>query len=377
MDLTTLAVVGSLFLGLIVGDAALLGNSLYVTMALPNSLTDGGFSRTTAEEIFVAEINRYTQLASLIATPSVMTSSAPGLPMALARPLQLEDVVYSIQAAVRPYGVVNVTGSILAEDQKPGLKIYLVVRNPPDPPLALSLQQADGNPQALIEHAARETMTAIAPYRVAITDFQQGIDGDPKAFDRSRESVAKGLAQAWDPRTEGATETALLLNLRGELAILDGNVTEADKQFALAATIPGATPAAYGLIAFNRAFGAIAQRQPAEAARYYRQGMERVTTLSRADVHSRVKVMACLVDWSAGQPRAAEQCFRDALTLSDDDPLPHLYLADLLAARGDTAGAAAEQKMAEEVRRYDPKFPALLTTIFQLDPVHGGYKPIF
>jgi hypothetical protein len=78
------------------------------------------FSEATAEQIFVAEIDRYTQLPSVILTQSVATSSAPSLRVALAKPLQLDGVVYSIQATVRDYGIVNVTGSLVEVGQGPG-----------------------------------------------------------------------------------------------------------------------------------------------------------------------------------------------------------------------------------------------------------------
>jgi hypothetical protein len=339
LDLTTVIAVASVLLGLIVGDAALLGESLYVSITVPSHMKSSGFSEATAEQIFVAEINRYTQLPTVIPTPSVATSSAPTLPMALARPLQLDGVVYSVQATVRNYGVVNLTGSLVEVGEGPGLKMFIVISNPPDPPIAMSLEQADGNPRKLIQNAARRTMVAIGPYKVALTDFEEGVAGNPTGFDRSKESIAAGLAQPWDPRAEGATETALLINLRGVLAIRDGTLVQADEEFAQAKRIPGAYNLAYGIASLNQAFLAIARKQPAEAAILYKDAVSYGGLVSSPGIISRVKVLAGLVAWSEGDVMTAEQDFRAAITISDTDEMPHKYLSELLADRGDTAAA--------------------------------------
>jgi tetratricopeptide (TPR) repeat protein len=376
VDLTTIFTIGGLLFALMVGDAALLGESLYVKIAIPTNMESSGFSKETAEGIFVAEINRYSQIPTIIPTPSIATSSAPSLPVALATPLQLGDVVYALQSNVRDYGVVRVTASLVANADGPGLKMFVVVSNPPDPPVAISLVQPDGNPKPLIEEAARETMVAIGPYKVAITDFQDGVSGDAAGFDRSRQTITTGLGQGWDPRPEGATETALLINLRGMLAIHDGNAAEARKQFALSKNIPGAYRGAYGIVSANQAFLEIAEKQPDEARRYYIEAL-RELPVKRPDVAAQLTVLAGLVTWSAGDAATAERDFRAAIKIIDDDEAPHEYLAELMTLRGDTEGAAAERKAGVASRRFAQQAPASAQSIFLLDPVHGGYRPMF
>jgi len=377
VDLTTLITFGGLLFGLIIGDAAFLGDSLYVSISIPSHMESAGFSKATAEQTFVAEISRYTDLQAVIPTPSVATSSAPALPVALAKPLQLEGVVYAVQAAVRDYGVVSVTASLVEDGKGPGLKMFVTIANPPDLPVAVALEQPDGNPKALIEKAARQTMVTIGPYRVALTDFEDGVSGDPTGFDRSKETIAAGLAQAWDPRPEGASETALLLNLLGMLAMRDGNLAQADEEFAQSKKIPGAYRLAYALISANQAFLAIAQKRPVEAARLYNQAVAVAGSVHNPDIISRVKVLAGLVAWSEGNAATAEQDFRAAIEVIDDDEMPHLYLSQLLADSGDAAAAEIERKAGVEARRFDPKYPAVASTIFLLDPVHGGCRPMF
>jgi tetratricopeptide (TPR) repeat protein len=376
MDLTTIFTLGSLLLGLIVGNAAYLGESLYIKIAIPSNMEKAGFSQATAEGLFVAEINRYTQVPTIIPTPSIVVSTAPSLAIALAKPLQLSDVVYAVQSSVREYGVVRVTASLVANTEGSGLKMFLVVSNPPDPPVALSLAQPDGNPKALIEAAARETMLSIGPYKVALTDFQDAVSGDATGFDRGKQAIAAGLGQAWDPRPEGATETALLMNLRGMIAVHDGNMEEATKQFALSKTIPGAFKPAYALIAANQAFLELAKKQPAQAVHYYDEALKDAP-LEKPGVVARFKTLAGLIDWEAGNTAAAEQDFRAAIATNDDDETVHLYLAEMLTLRGDTAGAERERISGTAARRFAPQSPAHAQSIFLLDPIHGGYRPLF
>ena len=377
MDLTTLITAVGLLFGVIVGNAAIFGNALYVNMTIPKQLESSGLSQSTVEQVFVAEINRYIENPSIVPTPSVSTSSASGLPMALAKPLQLQDVVYSVQSMIHDYGVVHVDASLVADAQGAGLHMYLVMSNPPDPPISMSLAEPDGNAKVLIEKAARETMTAIGPFRVAITDFKDGVAGDPTAFDRCKQTIATGLAQGWDPRPLGATEDVLLFNLKGVLAIRDGNLVEAAKDFTQARNIPGGYAGAYGVVALNQAFLAIAEKQPKEAAFRYNEGVPYVSTLSKTGVQARLATIAGLLAWAEGQNAVAERDFRAAIANSDTDPMPHLYLAQLLAAHGDAALAATERQAASDVERYDPGYRSLAFSNFQFDLTGGGYKPMF
>jgi len=377
VDLTTLITAAGLLLGVIVGNAAYFGNALYVSITIPTKMEQAGFGKSTVEKIFVAELHRYLLLPSIIPTPSIATSSTPSLPQALAKPLQLQDVVYAVQAMVHDYGVVNVDSSIIDEPSGSSTNMIVVVSNPPDPPASLTLSQPDGDIKALVEHAARETMITIGPYRVAVTDFEDGITGDASGFDRSKETIARGLAQPWDPRAAGATEDVLLLNLRGLLDMRDGRLDEAAKDFVTAKGYPGAYPAAYSIVSLNQAFLSIAQNQPAEAERRFKRGAADVAAIQQDGIASRVKVLEGLVAWSQGNRADAEKDFLAAISIGDNDAMPHLYLADLLERRGAMADAASQRRAGADAERFDPKYPALAYTIFRVDPEHGGLRPAF
>jgi len=376
MDITTLFTVASLFLGLVVSNAALFGDSLFATLSVPKSVETTGVSQAVAEKMFAVSVASFSRVPSLLATPAVQTGSAPSLPMALAKPLNLQDVVYSVQAMVRD-DAVNVAGAIVEDGKGPGLLMYMVVNNPPDTPTTMVLSQPDGNARTLIETAARRATEIVAPFRVANTDFADAQGGDTAALARSKATALAGLAQPWDPSVAGATEIVLLRNLLAIMAVMEGDKAEAVKQFALGTMVPGGEPAGYGLMELNQAFFAIADRQPKEAERLFQEGSEKVHSVQSRGFRGRVMVLKGLVQWSNGNVAEAERLFRGAIERAYDDQEAHLYLATLLAARGDTEEAAMHRQVADIARGIDKRFPSLAHTFLRVDPVKGGLTRSF
>lgn len=69
VDLTTLLTVAGLFLSVVVGNAAVFGDSLFASIAVPKALETTGFDRPTAERVFAAEVAWYTRLPSILQPP--------------------------------------------------------------------------------------------------------------------------------------------------------------------------------------------------------------------------------------------------------------------------------------------------------------------
>jgi len=63
-----------------------------------------------------------------------------------------------------------------------------------------------------------------------------------------------------------------------------------------------------------------------------------------------------------------------AIAALPDDEAPHVYLAQLLAAKGDDAGAAAERDAAAAAHPFHADIPVFVQSIFWVDPVNGGIK---
>lgn len=372
MDITTLFTVASLFLGLVVSNAALFGDSLFATLSVPKSVEATGITQPVAEKMFAVRVASYSRVPSLLATPAVQTGSAPSLPMALAKPLNLQDLVFSIQAMVRD-DAVNVAGAIVEVGKGPGLLMYMVVNNPPDTPSTMTFSQPDGNASALIETAARRATEIIAPFRVANTDLANAQEGDTKALARGKATAQAGLTQPWDPSVAGATEIVLLRNLLAIIAMMEGDRDAAIQHFDLGTMVPGAETAAYGLMELNKAFFAVADRQHIEADRLFQAGSVKLQSAKSPGFRGRVMVLHGLVLWSSGQTAEAEQMFRRAIERAFDDQEAHLYLAAMLTMQGKTAEAAQHQQLADSTRGVDKRFPSLAHTFLRVDPIKGGF----
>src|SRR5690349_3871631 len=100
VDVTTLALVFGLFFGAVIGDAALFGDPLRVQIGVPSRLADAGFPEEVAERIFATEAARIGEVQSIVPTPSVQISSSPSIFAAMAKPLNLEDLVVTLQHQV-------------------------------------------------------------------------------------------------------------------------------------------------------------------------------------------------------------------------------------------------------------------------------------
>src|SRR5258707_11609603 len=117
-------------------------------------------------------------------------------------------------------------------------------------------------------------------------------------------------------------------------------------------SVPDALPAAHGTVALNRAFVAVAQRRPADAASCFKTGaaLSKGVTLPAYD--ARIALLGGLVAWSAGDVAEAEALPRKSIAGMPVSEALHAYLAQLLAAKGDAAGAAAERNAAADGKRF-------------------------
>src|SRR5205823_14142440 len=172
---------------------------------------------------------------------------------------------------------------------------------------------------------------------VALTDFWDGRYGDTAALAHAKEVAEATVSQQWDPAR--ATERVMLRNLLALLALRQGDFATAEAQFKLSNTIPGAVPAAHGTVALNRAFVAVAQRRRTEAVVLFKQGVLLSADVPLADYAGDVALLGGLVAWAAGDARQAEMLLRRALETRPHSEAAHAYLAQLLRAKGDVAGA--------------------------------------
>lgn len=374
MDITTLLTIAGLFLSVVAGNAALFGESLFASIAVPKTLETAGFDKPTAERLFAAELAQFTRLPLILPTPNVSISSSPSVTMALAKPLQLQDVVLAIQTQIRQ-DVASVSAAIMQDAPGKPLSMVVTVHAPPDAPVTFSMQEPDGNVQTLVRAAARETMIIIAPYRVALADLSGVLTGDVNALKKAEQTAQRGLTQPWDPSPQGATELVLLHNLLGVLAILHHDTETVRHHFRLALSTPGAVRSAYGLVQLNQAFHALTERRTADARALLEKGLAAVGTRSQDILSGRLKVLEGLIIWQEGQPALAEAAFREAKTLSDNEVEPHYYLSQLARDRGDMATSEDEAIAARIAARFDSHYASLAHTVFAVDVKTGAIEP--
>jgi len=370
IDFTTLLLIAGLFFGVVIGDATLLGDPVRVQIAVPTKLADTGFTEAVAERLFLSEVARVGRALSIVRTPGIEVSSQGSVLAAVAKPLSLDQVVVALQSRVG-FDVISIEAAVL-DKAGAGLEMVIFVTRPDEALTKIKLAQPDGNPVALVEHGSRRVLEEVSPYRVALTQFSDALGRDGASPTEAKATASGAVARPWV--AGHATERVMLHNLLGLTAVLEGDFAGAKAQFDLTDAIPQAAPAARGTVALNRAFVAVAQKRPAEALAYYNTGLEESAGVGLQGYNAKIDTVAGLVAWSRGDTERAEQLFRIAIAASPDDEAPHVYLADLLAARGDAAGAAAERSAAGNSHRFGIQIPALALSEFWVDPVKGGLK---
>jgi hypothetical protein len=369
IDFTSLLLFAGLFLGAILGNAAYFGDPIDLRITVPPRLVQAGFTESLAEEVFVTSATDVSVAKSIVPTPKLEIGSRPTLAHAIASPLNLDPAVVAVQGAMG-IDVTTIHGAVVDNDKTPTIGILMVVSEPHEPSTEISVSRDDGDVRALLHQAARLSLERVAPYRVALTDFENALDGNDAAFTRAHNTTINALAQPWIAHR--ATERVMLCNLLALLDVVSGDVAAAETDFRAADVIPDGLPGSYGTIAINRAFLAVAAKQPTEARRWFAKGRQQTEDIRLPDWEGRMYVLDALIAWSEGDAPRAERLLHAASTAAPKNESPHAYLAQLATARGDKAAAAAEQAAASAVHGLEPRIPSLAQSEFWVDPVKGG-----
>jgi len=121
-------------------------------------------------------VSRVGQVPSIVHTPEANVNSRPSVLEALVKPLQLGDLVSSLQYQLG-YDAVMIHCAVIDGAAGPGLQMVVVVSQPNEPPTNIKLAEADGDAAALVERGSRLALELVSPYRVALTDFWGGRHG--------------------------------------------------------------------------------------------------------------------------------------------------------------------------------------------------------
>jgi len=379
IDLLTVVLLAGMAVSFIAGEAALYGDTLTLHINVATSAVQAGFDGAIAEQTFISESARIVQGKSIIPSPTLRVSSRPTIMSALATPLKLDTVVGALQDQFG-YDRVVVNAAVLAGTGG-SLRMLMVVEQPNQTPEQIQVTQADGDAVALVRRGADATMARISPYRVAEADYIRGLDHDPDALKEAKQTATLYLGRPWEPAR--ASERAMLYNLLAMMSLLDGQVPAAEDELKSVDPIPGVLPEVRGIVALNRAFVAVAERRPADALAFLQAGQKLTATagqtlaasISLPNFGARITLLAGLVAWSGGDVAQAEKLFRAAIVTQPGAEGPHTYLAQLLAANGDLAGAETERNAAAATHPFDLEIPVFAQSIVWVDPVKGGVTP--
>lgn len=369
MDLTNLVLLAAFMLSLIVGDAAVSGGNLQLSISVPPKIAETGFSSETAESVFTAEAARIGRTSSIIPPPIIETGSHPGLFGALVKPLQLDQVAMALRERLG-LDTTEITMSVVSVAPAPTLNLIATIALPSRSRFKVEISRPDGNVTALVEEATRAVMEQAVPYRVALADLTAGVLGDPAGFTRARDTAQRALARPFE--TSLGSQRVMLHNILAMLALQAGDRAEAERQFARSEVIPGASAAAHASIAVNRAFLAIADRDPVAARRFHQKAMIDGESLHIVKYQIHVELVGALIEWSAGNLDLAESELRYVAARLPDDDEPHVYLGRLLVQRGKIAEGEEQLRIGAVVRRFDNDIGPLAHTLFYVDPAKGG-----
>lgn len=367
-DISTLVLFAGMLASLVAGEAALYGDTLTLRINVSPQVAATGYDAEIAEKIFIAESAWVVRGESIIPTPILRVSSSPTVLSALAAPLRLETVVGALQDQFG-YDRLVVNGAVVSAPDN-ALRMVLVVEQPNQTPEQIQLTQADGDLPALVRRGAGATMSRVSPYRAAQANYIKGLRDDPAALADAKGTATRYLARPWERGR--ASELAMLHNLLAMVALLEGDIQQAENHLKLVDPIPGVMPQARGVVALNRAFLAVAGKRPDEAQALFETGSKLAAGITLPDFDARITTLNGLLAWSGGDLVEAERLLRAASAESAVSVEPHFYLAQLLAAKGDEAGAATERGAAAAGDPFDVQIPVFAQSIFWLDPVNGG-----
>ncbi len=383
-DFTQLMIVAGLLFGLFAGDVVFFGDTLRVQIAVPESVSNGGFTEATAEEVFTAEAARIVRVRSLMPPPALRVTATPSVLTALAKPLSLDGVAAALQTQ---FGVdhLMVSGAMLAEAKlgtvsaetavrplTPGVKLdlVLVVTQPGETPAQLVLEQEDGDATALIRRGAAWAMEQVAPYPVVLTYALDGLQGDPDAIKHAKDAAYRLLSRPWAP--DKASQIALTHDLLALIAMWNGDLSEANRQFIAAQSLPDVIPAAHSIIALNRCFLAIAMKQPSQATMLLQSARSVAARLTVPKFEYHLSLLGALVAWSNGDAITAERMLRQLAAGDPNDITVNHYLVMLLQARGAMPEAMQMQMSAQRRHKPDEGLQAIAVDLLWTDPVKGG-----
>ena len=332
MDLTSL----TLFL-MLVASAIGVDTVLHPTSVVLDATVGGKFDKLTVDadtlsSMLTYEVMQICSAPSVLAVPEIRAANNKGIGMAVAEAVRMQAIALSLQAQLG-YQPEQIKLTLLGED---GVIKMLVsgsgmggrIRTPPFQE-QLVLKQGE-TLAALVHRGALFGMSQIDPYITALYLLQShSADSD---FSQAEALIDATKARL--PPTPISYDRSLLENLQGIIALLRGNLDEADSWFHTASTSDPDDAAAV----LNAAFLDI-------QLGHYRRAIEHVEGLLAAKpAPDKVLLATAYMSWGAallglGDADAADQKLALAVQIDPFSSAAYELWSEIERVKGDTATA--------------------------------------
>ena len=357
-SLTTLVTI-MMALGLIATDTYVNSNSLDFEATVASKVSGQGYSPTVVEARFIDEIQRLTDVRSLIAAPTIRSSGDKSFSMALADLANMGAALRDIQDMV---GFVPPRLHANAVTENDSVRL-LVVGHASDTGLVeVNLVQGETETfDLVIQRAARDILLKIDPYTVVLNDFNENL-GNPEKLEALEELVLEQIALL--PKAPINPPRAHLENLLGIIDLTQNALPGAEKHFRDAAAFDGS----FHVARLNLAFLLVQLDRYEEAIETVSEVIDPWYWPAEADptLLATGHVTRGVAQWGLGDTDAAQASFSYAATLHPSSTETYVYWSNLMEVLGDKEAAKAHLEQARQNTLYFENYPEVALLYFWL-----------
>lgn len=365
MDLTTFLLSLGITLGLIGSDAYLNSNTLYLEANVANEIVDKGYSKQVVADRLVNQIKRMSRTRSLVSAPGFHSSRSKSFAVALAQAASLESAMVALQDL---FGYVP--PSMQATVVSKGDNVEIVVSGFSDDAGYLEAS-ADGtadNMETLFHDAAIAVILKVDPYTGILHHLERHAEDK-----RYRKAIA-WIEEAIDkqPATPRNNQRAYLENLRGIVALLDGD-DMAEVYFTRSVNSKPDFAVAWLNLAFTLVQQGRYQDAIDVAERVTRPWWWAMTADRKVLASAQILIGAARsrLDDDAG----AVAAYREALRLNPRSAEAYAYWGRLLIDQGDKDEAERKFNRSEQNAAYFNNYPEVAMLYFWV-PEQAGERLI-
>lgn len=362
MDFFTISILGATVMALMAGDAVISASTLSVSVGLPPAVQQTGLTRSSAEDIFVAEVAQISAIPSGVPVPSPRVAYRRTVIGALSEPLRLTELTMALQDL---FGLEPVRISATMLQQGSGLQMQIVIAEEGRPSKLLQITRADLDAVALIRTAAREAFAEVAPFRVTLARLKALLDGSESDSRAVRVATESLLRRNWLPREN--VEHSALHSLASVLELLEGDRAASARSVALADSFPDALPTARAFYALNGAFLSLLAGDLAQARTLTARGIELSRRHNIRGFPAYSAIQRGLLAWAEGRLSQALAFMQEALVIDPLNRNAQIYVAWL---RHEITGTNApfDRTNLPMMSSRSPMVPGLMSSVFLMDP---------